>query len=98
MIYLFQSDIDKCAERTHQCSQVCHDTPGSYSCSCRPGYDLNSDRRHCDGRPGDLLEALLQLVRPWQYHHSEFLFLFYFVCVYAIKIITMTYKLVHGIA
>ena len=58
---LFQSDIDECAERTHQCSQVCHDTPGSYSCSCRPGYDLNSDGRHCDGRPGGL----------FCYYHSE---------------------------
>ena len=50
MLYIYPPllDIDECAERISQCHQVCHDTPGSYSCSCRPGYDLNSDGRQCD--------------------------------------------------
>ena len=49
-LFIHFQDIDECVEEIHQCSQVCHDTPGSYSCSCRPGYDLNSDGRYCDGR------------------------------------------------
>ncbi len=35
-------DIDECAEGGH-CSQVCHNTPGSYSCSCVPGYLQHPD-------------------------------------------------------
>ena len=53
------------------------------------GYmPMNIDIERLDDRDGP--ETLLWLVRPWPYHHSEF-FLF-------VLIITMTYKLVRGIA
>lgn len=45
----FFSDINECAEGTHQCAHACHNTNGSYTCSCRAGYALNSDGRDCDG-------------------------------------------------
>ena len=32
---------------TDMCAQDCTDTVGSYTCSCRSGYMLNSDRRTC---------------------------------------------------
>lgn len=32
------SDIDECV--TNPCSQVCSNTPGSYSCSCHAGFRL----------------------------------------------------------
>ncbi|XP_063240571.1 low-density lipoprotein receptor-related protein 2 [Bacillus rossius redtenbacheri] len=33
-------DIDECATRTHRCSQVCTNLNGTYSCSCRSGFEL----------------------------------------------------------
>jgi hypothetical protein len=31
------------------CSENCHDTVGSYTCSCNTGYTLNSNGFTCDG-------------------------------------------------
>lgn len=40
-------DIDEC--RYGYCQQLCANHPGSYSCSCGPGYLINSDSRTCQG-------------------------------------------------
>lgn len=58
------ADIDECALPTggHICSYRCHNTPGSFHCSCpASGYTLapngrscqgkRSATRRCDGRP-----------------------------------------------
>ena len=39
------NDIDECSSNTHQCNakQKCENNDGSYSCSCRTGYDRASD-------------------------------------------------------
>ena len=39
------SDIDECAERTHDCdiNAACKNTVGSFTCSCNPGFMLNGD-------------------------------------------------------
>ena len=44
------TDINECAEGTHECEHNCHNTIGSYTCSCRTGYSLNADGRACDGK------------------------------------------------
>ena len=31
-------DIDECQFKPKPCNQVCTNNPGSYTCSCRPGY------------------------------------------------------------
>ncbi|POI20367.1 hypothetical protein CIB84_015886, partial [Bambusicola thoracicus] len=31
------------------CQHACHNTPGSFLCSCRPGYRLSRDRVSCEG-------------------------------------------------
>jgi len=31
----------------HSCSHTCHNTPGSYECSCDEGYQLSADKHHC---------------------------------------------------
>lgn len=50
-IYLLSSpDIDECDVDNGGCSQLClNDPPGSYSCSCRPGYSLEADGVTCTG-------------------------------------------------
>ena len=42
-------DIDECMEDTDACHQLCTNTVGSYTCSCRTGYQLASDDLNCDG-------------------------------------------------
>ena len=42
-------DLDECTMGVHSCEQSCHNTPGSYSCSCEEGFQLRTDKRHCIG-------------------------------------------------
>ena len=42
-------DIPNCAINDHNCSQVCVELEGSFSCSCYPGYELQEDRVTCTG-------------------------------------------------
>jgi len=46
-LHFCHTDINECSLRTHNCEQLCTNTPGSFTCSCRSGYTLNSDRRTC---------------------------------------------------
>ena len=41
------SDINECLEGSDNCDQVCSNTDGSYTCSCNPGFTLDSNRRTC---------------------------------------------------
>ena len=43
-------DINECSEDTDSCAQNCHNTIGSYTCSCTTGYRLASDGRGCNGK------------------------------------------------
>ncbi len=48
--FLVIPDIDECAdEASHQCQDTCVNIPGSYNCTCRVGYQLNSDGYNCSG-------------------------------------------------
>ncbi|XP_018591029.2 uncharacterized protein c1s.2 [Scleropages formosus] len=46
-------DVDECSLPTPEdgsgplCSQICHNTLGSYLCSCHHGYELRPDQRTC---------------------------------------------------
>ena len=53
MIYIV--DIDECAKH-YVCDQQCQNTPGSFLCTCRDGFVINSNN-YCDGkiRSSDLL-------------------------------------------
>jgi fibulin 1/2 len=42
------ADINECTEGTDQCAQNCHNSIGSYTCSCDAGYTLNANGRGCD--------------------------------------------------
>ena len=43
-------DINECSTLEHDCSQLCHNTNGSYQCMCRSGFTLK-DRTACEGQP-----------------------------------------------
>ena len=48
------ADRNEC-EGQHNCGQICGNTPGSYYCTCRPGYYLSSDLRTCKGKTCQLV-------------------------------------------
>lgn len=41
-------DIDECEHGSHQCSHSCHNSEGSYKCSCPRGLKLSDDEKTCD--------------------------------------------------
>ena len=43
-------DIDECAEDTDDCTQLCSNDVGSFTCSCNTGYRLASDTHTCNGK------------------------------------------------
>ena len=42
-------DIDECTLNTDGCDHKCTNTFGSYTCSCRTGYRLDSSQHLCEG-------------------------------------------------
>ena len=42
-------DIDECFAGTDNCSDICNNTAGSYTCSCPTGYRLLDDGITCEG-------------------------------------------------
>ena len=53
----FISDINECALARHECSHLCSNTDGSYTCACRDGYSLDSNSRTCSVSCGGRLTA-----------------------------------------
>lgn len=52
----------------NSCSENCHDTVGSYTCSCNAGYTLNSNGFTCDGMLS--FECVVKLVSSYIYTNS----------------------------
>ena len=42
-------DIDECSDGTHNCTQTCTNTVGSFTCGCSSGYELDVDGTTCNG-------------------------------------------------
>ena len=50
LIFVSHVDINECANpSTHNCSQECRNTIGSYECACPRGYQLGEDGFSCKG-------------------------------------------------
>ena len=46
------SDVDECQRaggNRSDCAQLCVNTVGSYTCSCKRGYELANDAKTCAG-------------------------------------------------
>ena len=48
-IYWLMTDIDECDHNNGGCGDTCHNTVGSFYCTCDDGYLLQSDGS-CDGK------------------------------------------------
>ena len=58
LVFQFFPDIDECTVGTDNCDDftgLCHNTVGSYDCSCQPGYTGPGTIGSCDGRHNVLL-------------------------------------------
>ena len=49
MYICFYSDMEVCIDGTHNCSQTCANTNGSFTCGCNNGYLLDFDEVTCNG-------------------------------------------------
>lgn len=43
------TEFDECVLIDHGCEHNCINTLGGFECSCKPGYELHSDGKHCEG-------------------------------------------------
>ena len=48
-LLLLYPDINECDESNGGCSHNCNNTEGSFECSCRDGYILDSEGKTCSG-------------------------------------------------
>ena len=46
---IYISDVNECLANNGGCHHNCHNSDGSYSCSCNSGYWLDSDGHTCEG-------------------------------------------------
>ena len=44
------TDVNECATQNGGCHHNCHNTVGSYHCSCNDGYTLGRDDHTCSGK------------------------------------------------
>ena len=69
-------DINECEEEVHNCAHICINTIGSFSCSCRDGFALDSDMTSCVPSCGGRLSALSGSFQtpgwPYYYPSQEF--------------------------
>ena len=53
MFFCFFSDTDECDNGEAECftdpNAICENQPGTYACSCRNGFELNSTTGLCEG-------------------------------------------------
>ena len=45
----FSSDTNECSDNNGGCSDICTNTPGSFTCGCPSGFELNSGGSGCIG-------------------------------------------------
>ncbi|KAG8041034.1 hypothetical protein G9C98_002022, partial [Cotesia typhae] len=50
-------EFDECAMTDHGCEHECLNTLGGYECSCKIGYELHSDGKHCEDACGGVFDA-----------------------------------------
>ncbi|KAH8397671.1 hypothetical protein KR215_004540 [Drosophila sulfurigaster] len=53
---VFMKEVDECETLNHGCEHECINTLGGYECSCHIGYELHSDKKHCEDACGGRIE------------------------------------------
>ena len=42
-------DIDECSDETDNCTQICNNVDGGFTCDCNTGFELDVDGATCNG-------------------------------------------------
>ena len=50
MLIHIHIDHDECSKNAHECEHICHNSHGTFYCSCNTGYRLAYNNKTCDGR------------------------------------------------
>ena len=54
----FLKDVNEC-EGSNKCDHVCHNSVGSYYCSCKKGFVLAADKQQCIGNALRLFDLFI---------------------------------------
>lgn len=52
----FMKEFDECELTNHGCEHDCINTLGGFECSCKNGYELHSDGKHCEDACGGIFD------------------------------------------
>ncbi|KAL2720343.1 bone morphogenetic protein 1 [Vespula squamosa] len=52
----FMKEFDECELTNHGCEHDCINTLGGFECSCKIGYELHSDGKHCEDACGGIFD------------------------------------------
>ncbi|XP_032664724.1 tolloid-like protein 2 isoform X1 [Odontomachus brunneus] len=52
----FMKEFDECKLTDHGCEHDCINTLGGYECSCKVGFELHSDGKHCEDACGGFFD------------------------------------------
>ena len=69
MYICFSSDTNECSDGTHNCSQICTNTNGSYTCGCNDGYHIDFDNVTCNGMYKMCIYIQLYIVCLYNYNN-----------------------------
>ena len=47
--FYMNEDVNECTMGTSNCTQLCINNIGSYTCTCNSGYNLDADNHTCNG-------------------------------------------------
>lgn len=50
LFFIIFVDRNECNYENGGCVHFCHNTPGNYTCSCKPGFTLDKDGHNCIGK------------------------------------------------
>lgn len=67
-------EFDECVLIEHGCEHNCINTLGGFECSCKPGYELHSDGKHCEGELRIIFDnrVLFEGENPsWDYSNGD---------------------------
>ena len=82
------TDINECDTGNGGCEHICNNQIGSYHCTCRAGYTLESDIHNCSGQLLHTVKPLLHMQRTslnrWGYLYEAHIYYLDIQC-YVIK-------------
>ena len=79
MTFYSTLDTNECETDVSGCQHNCTNSVGSFECSCRLGYSLDSGGRLCSGKMSSLLITIVagMQLQPWCTHHTNYLYCYY---------------------